>query len=329
MEKLTRENCNIEVGFVFKSKNKEYELKGKIGDGAVGLVRKAIDKKTGKTVAVKFFAPDPKYIDIEAFEDVARRFKREGIRGAKLEHENLVKIIAYEENENGSCFSKGSVMNPFIIMEYVQGKTLESLIKKPSRPDQPYLTQQNLLIAIEVTKAIKYLHDRKITHRDIKPANVFLSSNQLGIIPNIVKLGDFGVTKWGDFITTLTSGTLTALNQQGLGTLKYMSPEQAVKPKEVTVRSDMFSLGITLYELFTGKVLPSAHHVFEIMNARMSRDAISGKLYSLGIKCTPTEEDLFSIILDMFMRGATGRPTSSKFLGNMEFYYEKLFEEPE
>ena len=329
MKKLMRENCNLKVGFPFKAKNKWYELKGIIGDGAVGLVRKALDKKTGEIVAVKFLAPDSKYIDVDAFEDVAKRFKREGIRGAGLEHENLVKIIAYEENENGNCFLNNCVTNPFIIMEYIQGKTLESLIKKLARPDQPYLNQQKLYIAIQITKALKYLHEHKITHRDVKPANVFISSNQISIIPNIVKLDDFGVTKWGDFIASVTSGTLTALNQQGLGTLKYMSPEQAVKPKEVTVRSDMFSLGITLYELFTAKILPSAHHVFEIMNARMSRDSISGKLYSLGLRCSSIEEEIFSIILDMFLRGITGRPPSSKLLGNLEFYYERIFEELE
>ena len=229
MKKLMRENFNLKAGIHFKAKNKWYELKGSIGDGAVGLVRKAIDKKTGEIVAVKFLAPDSKYIDVEAFEDVAKRFKREGTRGAGLEHENLVKIITYEENENGNCFLNNGVTNPFIIMEYIKGKTLESLIKKLARPDQPYLNQQKLHIAIQITKALKYLHEHKITHRDVKPANVFISSNQFNTIPNIVKLGDFGVTKWGDFIASVTSGSLTALNQQGLGTLKYMSPEQAVK----------------------------------------------------------------------------------------------------
>ena len=82
-----------------------------------------------------------------------------------------------------------------------------------------------------------------------------------------------------------------------------------------------------MYELFTSKILPSAHHVFEIMSARMSRDSISGKLYSLGLRCSPVEEEIFSIILDMFLRGNKGRPPSSKLLGNLEFYYERTFEE--
>src|SRR5713226_3953754 len=96
-------------------------------------------------------------------------------------------------------------------------------------------------------------------------------------------------------------------NQQGLGTLKYMSPEQAVRPKDITVRSDMFSLGITLFELFTGQILQSPHHVFEIMSARTTRDSLMGKLLALGIKCPDEELGIFELVLDMFLIGPKGR----------------------
>jgi serine/threonine protein kinase len=118
----------------------------------------------------------------------------------------------------------------------------------------------------------------------------------------------------------------TMTNQQGLGTLKYMSPEQAVRPKDVTVRSDMFSLGITLFELFTARILPSPHHVFEIMNVRNMRISITGKLYQLGItRPGAGHEDVFEPILEMFLAAAS-RPTSKQISGRFEYWLERASE---
>lgn len=327
---LSRQFCNAAARQIFTANGVEYELLGLIGDGAAGIVRKVKVRSSGKRVAVKFLAPDPKYIDLSAFDEVAQRFKREGIRGAGLEHANLVKILAYEDNENGSCFEEKAVKNPFIVMEYVKGCTLESLIRNMSfNMTGLYYNKQVLAIALNLSQALEYLHGLKIIHRDVKPANIFLSTNSLGRVPSVIKLGDFGVTKWGDFRAAYATGILTVSHQQGLGTLKYMSPEQSVKPKDVTVRSDMFSLGITLYELFTGKSLPSPHHVFEIMMARNSRGTVGGKLIGLGIHCPPygEEERLFELILDMFLQGAKGRPSSIKTRGILEMMYDNIIEE--
>jgi serine/threonine-protein kinase len=326
MHKLARYRCRPHSGQRFTADRQRYEFLGAIGDGAVGLVRKAKNLASDVTVAVKVLAPDPKYIDPDVFDDVEQRFKREGSRGAHLRDEHLVDIIAYEGNEEGCCFEKARVKNPFIVMEYVRGRTLESLIKKigaSSRPGQTHITKQTLTIAHSVAKALQYLHDRKVVHRDVKPANIFLSSATPESIPSMVKLGDFGVTKWGDFLATAASGTLTVTRQQGLGTLKYMSPEQAVRPKDVNVRSDIFSLGITLYELFTGQILQSPHHVFEIMSARTSRDGIMGKLISLGIKCPNEQVGMFELVLDMFLTAPKSRPTSATVAGRLEYLLEQ------
>jgi serine/threonine protein kinase len=329
MHKLARYRCRPHAGQKFIAQDQRFEFLGKIGDGAVGLVRKAQNLSNGAIVAVKVLAPDPKYIDPAAFNDVEERFKREGSRGSRLRDDNLVDIIAYEENLNGISFDKARVKNPFIVMEYVKGRTLESLIKKlGSRRTEvvPIVTKQTLTIAHRIAKALEYLHEKKLVHRDVKPANVFLSSITWDSVPSIVKLGDFGVTKWGDFLANAASGSLTVTLQQGLGTLKYMSPEQAVRPKDVNVRSDMFSLGITLYELFTGQILQSPHHVFEIMSARTSRDSTIAKLYSLGVKCPYECAALFELILDMFLASPKGRPSSTIVAGRFQYWLENVRE---
>jgi serine/threonine protein kinase len=327
---LARSKCHCETGQRFTAAGRKYKFQGSLGNGAVGLVRKAEDLETGRTVAVKLLAPDPKYIDVAAFRDVEQRFKREGLRGARLRHENLIDIIAYEENIEGSCFPDGKVLNPFIVMEYVRGRTLESFVKKIAKKLGPwsrggtFVNFQTLTIAQRIASALAYLHEYKIIHRDVKPSNIFLSTVDEYHVPTFVKLGDFGVTKWGDFLKTVTSGTLTMTLQQGLGTQKYMSPEQAVRPKDVTVRSDIFSFGITLFELFTGRILESQHHVFEIMTARNSRRTIMAKMTSLGIHPRLEELELFEFILEMFLVNPKGRPASATIAGRLTTALEHL-----
>jgi serine/threonine protein kinase len=323
---LRRALCRTEAGQGFSHEGRRYTLMGKIGDGAVGIVRKARDHSTGEVVAVKFLAPDPKYIEPERFDDVADRFRREGMRGAGLRHENLVRVYAYSDNAGGSCFAIREVKNPLLIMEHVRGRTLEALIRNlgPLPDGGVHITRQTLSVARGVTAALLHLHDRKIIHRDIKPANVFISSVTAGLVPSSVKVGDFGITKWNDFLAAASTGVLTATTQQGLGTLKYMAPEQALKPKDVTVRADMYSLGITLFELFTGQILASPHHVYQVVAARNLRTSITGKLLTLGVRrLTPAQESVLEPILEMFMH-ASNRPTSKQMLGRFDFWLERI-----
>ena len=321
---LSRSLCKLEAGIRFEVAGRRYQLGGTIGNGAVGIVRKAKDLGSGRIVAVKFLAPDPKYIVPDVFDDVAERFRREGERGAGLRHEHLVEILAYADNVRGECFGTSRIANPILVMEFVRGATLESLIHHLHFPGTVHLTPQTLSIAARVSRALLHLHEKKIIHRDVKPANIFLSTGVPRATPAEVKLGDFGVAKWGDFLATVTTGTLTMTSQQGLGTLKYMSPEQALRPKDVTVRSDMFSLGITLFELFSGTVLASPHHVFEIMTARNMRASISGKLIALNIpRMSASFEMIFETILDLF-GPASHRPTSKQLAPRFETWMERL-----
>ena len=198
MHPLSRDVCTPVEKMTFTANGRRYMLGGKVGDGAVGLVRKAQDIKSGAMHVVKFLAPDPKYIEEESFDDVAERFRREGERGSHLEHPHLVKMICHEQNTNGACFENRALKNPFLVMEYVRGHTLESLIRHLGKLEDRnvHVTKQTLTIAVALTRSVRYLHDRKIIHRDVKPANIFLSTNAARATPAEIKLGDFGVTKW-------------------------------------------------------------------------------------------------------------------------------------
>lgn len=331
---LSREFCNPENGQACMVNGQEYILAGKLGDGATGIVRKLRRAHDGADFAVKFLAPDPKYIDESVFDDVAIRFRREGQRGPQLRDDGLVAIKAYVENTAGSAFPNGGPKNPFILMERVTGGTLEDLIRRDERrrieraePKLFLLTPERLSIAIHVASALQYLHQRRLVHRDVKPANIFLPTANVDRERSPAKLGDFGIMKWGDFQAAVSSGTLTMTSQRGLGTLKYMSPEQAIAPRDVTVRSDIYSFGITLFELFTGQMLPSPHHVYEILNARLSRGNTASRFIALGYRISGSDALIAEIILDMHLRGQSGRPAIDRIAGCLTHEWEGRMEQ--
>ncbi len=322
---MTREVCTPRAGQHLVIAGESYVLGGKEGDGAVGVVSKVTREKDGDVQAIKFLAPDPHFIDPVAFADVAVRFRREGDRGAQLKHAHLVRIYSYNENEDGICFADKSPATPFLLMEYIRGRTLENYIKKYSGQEYEFdITRERLHIAIQIARALEDLHHLKIIHRDVKPANIFVKQARSGGLP-LVKLGDLGVVKWGDFNPALSTGVVTSASQRGLGTMKYMSPEQAMLPKEVKVSSDMFSFGITLIELFTGAILASPHHVLQFMTARMARGSTYSKFNTVGYQISSSDEDVATAILDMFLRGVDGRPKIREVRGRLEFTYEQKF----
>jgi eukaryotic-like serine/threonine-protein kinase len=210
-----------------------YQVLEKLGAGGMGVVYRAQDLKLGRYVALKFLPQEL------AMEPLARgRFEREARVASALNHPNICTIYGVEE-----CAGQ-----PFIVMELLEGETLEGrLVEGPLPPDKA------LALAIQMAAALDAAHRKGVVHRDLKPANLLLTNSGLKVL-------DFGLAKmegapgiygsgYGRAYGTLTHGT-----REGavLGTLHYMSPEQ-VQGKEAGAASDIFSLGAVLYEVLSGR----------------------------------------------------------------------------
>ncbi len=193
---------------------------GEIGSGGMAVVYKAIQEPLGRPVAIKALKPS-----IAVDSQFAKRFEREANFMAALQHENILHVYDFIKD--------GETM--YIVMEYVQGIDLYDLLERTPRLP----VEVAAIIALQVARALDYAHFRGIIHRDIKPANIMISSH------GEVKLMDFGIAR-DDTLSDLTeTGT-------GLGTPSYMSPEQILGDK-LDFRSDIFSLGIVLYQMVTGR----------------------------------------------------------------------------
>ena len=199
----------------------KYELLGELGRGGMGVVYKGRDSESGEEVAIKALpaqlAMDPVF---------RQRFIREVRTLQRLDHPNIVRIYDSGHHEGSLWYA----------MEFVEGTDLEREIKEHKRLTPLRAT----LILLEVTKALAYSHAQRVIHRDIKPANIMLASD------GGIKIADFGIAR----VTDATRMTATA---GVLGTIEYMSPEQA-GGKIVDERTDLYSLGVVYYQAITGRM---------------------------------------------------------------------------
>jgi eukaryotic-like serine/threonine-protein kinase len=207
-----------------------YEILAQLGAGGMGVVYKARDTRLNRFVAIKVLPAD-KLGDAER----RRRFIQEAQAASALNHPNILTIHEIS-SENGT---------DFMVMEYVQGKTLDALI-----PRKGMRLNEMLKLAIQMAEALSKAHAAGIVHRDLKPGNVMVTEDGL------VKVLDFGLAKLTEVSDSADAATATlqAQTDEGtiVGTVSYMSPEQA-EGKKVDGRSDIFSLGAVLYEIATGQ----------------------------------------------------------------------------
>jgi serine/threonine protein kinase len=214
-----------------------------IGEGGMGTVFLAEHERLGRKVAIKMLHPhlvrDP---------GIRARFKNEATLLARLQHRNIVTLYDYVEEDDAL----------FLIMEYVEGRDLDDLVRNEYGPFPTHLLKT---VFEQVLDALGYAHSQKVIHRDIKPSNFILTNE------GVIKVLDFGIAKiFGDSDHNLTkTGTR-------MGTVFYMSPEQ-VRGEKPDERSDIYSLGMMLFNLATGQLpFHSANSEFEIYNQIVSQE---------------------------------------------------------
>ena len=204
-----------------------YEVQALLGEGGMGQVFLARDRTLDRPVALKFLSDE-----LQRNEEARRRFLREARAAAALDHPYICKIFQTGEEAG----------RPFIAMEYIRGETLRHRLST-----QPLKLDEVLRIVLEVAEALETAHAGQIVHRDLKPSNIMLTTG------GHVKVLDFGLAKRVGVETGEHVATKSELTEPGAvqGTVAYMSPEQ-VRGEEVDSRSDIFSLGVVLYEALTG-----------------------------------------------------------------------------
>ena len=210
----------------------KYELKHLIGEGGMGSVYEANHKLIGRRLAVKFLHPQ-----YASNMEVVTRFQREAQAAAQIGHENIIEVTDMGTTEDGS---------PYIVMEYLEGFDLKKIIEDEGA-QSPKRTAH---IMVQALSALQAAHDVKIIYRDLKPENIYLIEKRGN--PDYVKLLDFGISKFRALETDGAKG----LTQTGtvLGTPHYMSPEQARGEQDLTIQSDIYAMGIILYQMLTGQL---------------------------------------------------------------------------
>lgn len=237
-----------------------YQIIGQISKSGMASIYRAIDTKTGQAVALKV-----PFMQFESDPGFYTRFEREQEIGQKLRHPHILRI----ENPEGLEKSR-----PYLVMEYLQGQTLGSLMKSI----KPMPENDAMKIGSRICDALQYLHENKIIHRDLKPDNIMICDD------GSIRIMDFGIAKM-EGARRLTFGKF----QPAMGTPDYMAPEQ-VKGQRGDARTDIYSLGAILYEMLTGMPPFEGNNPLVIMNARLSGDPVSPR--KIKPEITPQVEEI-------------------------------------
>jgi serine/threonine protein kinase len=264
-----------------------YKILEKLGGGGMGIVYKAQDLRLDRLVALKFLPP-ALTLDVEAKE----RFIHEAKAASALQHFNICSIHDIDETPDGRMF---------MIMDCYEGQTLKERLE-----NLPIPLPEALDIAVQIAQGLGKAHEKGIVHRDIKPANIFITKD------GVVKIIDFGLAKLG-LQTKLTKTGTT------LGTVAYMSPEQA-RGQEVDHRTDIWSLGVVLYEMLTGQLPFKGGYEQAVIYSILNEDPESLEKAKLSV---PLE--LHQIVHCALQKNAESRyPSASEILKDLKKYQQSL-----
>jgi serine/threonine-protein kinase len=219
----------------------EFEIRERVSTGGMGTVYKAFQTGMQRIVALKVLPPD-----MAANEVTLQRFYQEAKLAAQLDHPNIVRAIAAGTDEG----------TPYLAMEFVEGESVKQRLKRQGKLNEP----EAIRITLAVAQALSVAHARGIIHRDIKPENVLLTRD------GQVKVADFGLAKRLDQDLALTQ------EGKGLGTTLYMAPEQFKNARDADARTDVYSLGLTLYAMLSGAAPWAGLDITEVYKRKQAGD---------------------------------------------------------
>ncbi|WP_406138028.1 protein kinase domain-containing protein [Streptomyces sp. NBC_01089] len=244
-----------------------YQLRDLLGEGGMASVYLAYDQALDRQVAIKTL-----HTELGREQSFRERFRREAQAVAKLSHTNIVSVFDTGED------TLGDALMPYIVMEYVEGQPLGSVLQADIAQHGAMPADKALKITADVLAALDTSHEMGLVHRDIKPGNVMMTKR------NIVKVMDFGIAR------AMQSG-VTSMTQTGMvvGTPQYLSPEQALG-RGVDARSDLYSVGIMLFQLLTGRLPFDADSPLAIAYAHVQEEPVAPS--SINRSVTPAVDAL-------------------------------------
>ena len=287
LKKLTK----FQAEQIFAGKGKSltlgnYVILDKLGQGGMGMVLKAEHKRMKRLVALKVMSPQAVKTP-----DALKRFHREVEAAARLTHPNIVNAFDADE-------AKGT---HFLVMEYVEGSDLSALVKKHG----PLPVEQAVQCIIQAARGLAFAHEQGVIHRDIKPANLLIDAK------GTVKILDMGLARIEGAVGGSSEGAGLTSTGTIMGTVDYMSPEQAMDTKHADARSDIYSLGCTLYYLLVGKCLYDGDTMMKKLMAHQHAAIPSLVADAASVRASASSSDASSVghALDaVFRRMVAKRP---------------------